>query len=204
MTRIVKAAGGLKVRSGPGKVYAELGEVADGAAVEVLETDPVGGVWQRVLGGWVHGGYLVERATGGPRRARALAELLRQVNTLAPRRSKASDGWIASEQHHAQNPTSDHEVNEDGVVTAQDITHDPVGGCNAVAIVRSLVDSRDPRIKYVIYNRQMWRSYAKPGLPAWRPAPYTGKNPHTHHVHVSVVSDPALYDDPRSWSVAVQ
>jgi hypothetical protein len=40
------------------------------------------------------------------------------------------------------------------------------------------------RVDLMIWNRRIIRSYAKPGIPAWTWAPYSGKSPHTDHPHV--------------------
>lgn len=133
--------------------------------------------------------------------ARSLDALLRQVNAAAPNRSKKSDGGIGDAAHASRgsdhNPwVRDHGI---GVVTARDFTHDPAGGCDAGALAQSLVDSRDPRIKYVIWNRQIASATTAP----WTWRPYSGSNPHNHHVHVSVGSDKSVFDDERPWVVRV-
>ena len=135
--------------------------------------------------------------------AKSLEELRDGINRAHPNRSKASDGTIGDLDH--QNTSSDHNpwVREGamGVVTALDITHDPAHGCDCNAIVAALIASRDSRIKYVIWNRKMWRSYEKPGIPKWTPAPYSGSNPHDHHFHLSVQPEKALYDSTAAWSI---
>lgn len=129
------------------------------------------------------------------RLARSLEDLRSRINTIAPRRSKASDGTIGDPAHRAR--TSDHNPNADGVVCALDITHDPAGGCDAGAIAESLRQSKDPRIKYVIWNKRIFSSTMQPWV--WRP--YTGTNPHQKHVHVSVKS--TICDLKRDWNVKV-
>lgn len=84
-----------------------------------------------------------------------------------------------------------------GVVTARDFTHDPADGCDCQALVDALVRSRDPRIKYVIWDRQILSSSN------WQWKPYTGSNPHTLHAHVSVKADPQFYDDGRAWNITL-
>lgn len=137
------------------------------------------------------------------RLAKSLDALRRQVNVLAPHRSKASDGTIGDAAHASR--SSDHNpwVTDGamGVVTALDLTHDPANGCDAEAIAQALVASRDPRIKYVIWNRRIARSYPKVGLPAWQWTTYSGRNPHTKHVHVSVVDEKVRYDDDQDWKI---
>jgi peptidoglycan hydrolase-like protein with peptidoglycan-binding domain len=71
------------------------------------------------------------------------------------------------------------------------------------AFVDQLVNSRDRRIKYIIHNRKIWRSYRtnvnQP--PAWEPESYIGINPHVSHVHLSVNSAKAFYDNVDPWPV---
>lgn len=131
------------------------------------------------------------------RLARSLERLRAQVDALAPGRSKASDGTIGDASHAASK--SDHNPDDNGVVKALDITHDPAGGCDCNAIAEALVASRDGRIQYIIWNRQIINRETSPWV--WRP--YTGNNGHTHHIHISVDEKPELYDDATDWSVKV-
>lgn len=141
-----------------------------------------------------------------PRPAKSLVTLRSQVNAAWPTRDKSSDGMLASSPHHAANPNSDHEawvVDANGlhVVTALDITHDPAHGPDAHAMAEALRASRDPRIKYIISNRQICSSYAAHGAAPWAWRPYTGTNPHTHHFHVSVKADQVSYDNVAEWKI---
>ena len=135
----------------------------------------------------------------------SLAKLLSQVNDISPRRSKKSDGWIGDDAHARKGSASDHNPwvrdGSTGIVTAIDITHDPAHGCDAGKIVDDLVSSRDGRIKYIIHNQKMWRSYAKDDTPAWGSAPYGGPNPHKLHVHISVNPEKSAYDDASPWAL---
>jgi hypothetical protein len=138
--------------------------------------------------------------------AKALLRFREQVNALAPGRSKASDGTIGDTNH--QNRNSDHNPHVTdagvGVVTAMDITHHPAGGCDAAKIAQSLVASRDQRIKYIIWNRKIVASYPAGGQPAWTWRPYAGRNPHDHHVHISVLGAKAQFDSQNDWAVQVR
>jgi hypothetical protein len=197
----------LNVRSGPGTAFAPLAQLARGNRVDVLEKDPGGSPWVRVLGGWVLGEHLADASApaaapdvGGPgwRLATSLERLLQQVNALAPKRAKTHDGTIGDRAHAAR--ASDHNP-QNGVVRAMDLTTDPAGGFDAQRLVNALVLSRDPRVSYIIHRGRIWRSYAKPGIPAWTSETYRGSNQHTAHVHVSVVADPRQYDDSRPWAL---
>ena len=143
-------------------------------------------------------------ATRSPVRIAKTLDLLRnEINALAPRRSKGSDGWIGDAAH--QSRASDHNpwVREGGVgiVTALDITHDPARGCDAGGLAEKLRASKDPRIKYIIWNRRIANYAAIGGTPAWEWRPYTGSNPHNQHFHLSVQSDKASYDFDAPWLV---
>ncbi len=141
--------------------------------------------------------------------AESLNVLLRQINEVAPGRSKASDGAIGDAAHASR--TSDHNPwIEDppgpNVVSARDVTHDPDSGADMAVISRALIASRDKRIKYVIFNHRWARSYGRAAtdgtwLPAWSWQPYSGPNPHEKHMHVSVASSKALYDSEVPWKL---
>ena len=119
----------------------------------------------------------------GWRPAEAILKLRAQIDRMAPNRSKASDGIIGDASHQTRN--SDHNPwvidGKTGVVTAIDITNDPKHGCSAEAIANAIVAAKDPRVKYVIWNKRINNSQVSP----WKWRAYTGKNPHTKHVHVS-------------------
>lgn len=114
--------------------------------------------------------------------------MLRQADQLWPNRSRASDGTIGDPAHSAR--SSDHNPDDQGWVRAVDLTHDPENGPDAHAWVREVAARRDPRVKYLISNQEIWN----PGVSMeWRA--YTGPNPHTRHVHLSIKpTDAALYD----------
>ena len=117
--------------------------------------------------------------------APALVRLRSQLNATFPGRSKTSDGWIGDEAH--ANRVSDHNPDDSGEVRAFDFTADPS------LPVQALADScaADTRATYVIYDGRI--NYGT----GWRT--YTGSNPHTAHVHVSVRSGAANHD----WNLPV-
>ena len=130
------------------------------------------------------------------REAKSLLTLRDQVNALWPKRDRSSDGTIGDLAHSERK--SDHNPNAGGVVTAWDCDADlsldpPV---NVGILVAALQSSKDPRIKYLIWNRQIT---VKGNILQWKP--YHGANAHQHHCHISVSSDPSLYDDPRRWDL---
>lgn len=137
--------------------------------------------------------------------AQSLIQLRKQLDVLAPDRSKLSDGAIGDAEHASR--SSDHNPwimdGNTGVVTAIDITDDPVGGFSAEAFSESLRAARDVRVKYVIWNRRIASSKPVGGAKPWEWRPYSGKNLHTHHVHLSVKSEKQQYDSPAVWTVKV-
>lgn len=129
------------------------------------------------------------------RPARAINQLLSEVNNLYPIRSKTDDGIIGDARHAAH--TSDHnpwvhDSNGQPVVTAVDITNDPVHGPNINSLIEKIM--HDKRIKYIIFMHHIYNPSVSPD---WRP--YTGKDPHTGHVHISIKSDENLYDNTDRW-----
>lgn len=129
--------------------------------------------------------------------AGSLVQLRAQLNQLYPNRSKISDGTIGDAAHAAS--VSDHNPDSSGTVRAFDCTHDPAGGVDGNWLAGQLQRSRDPRIKYVIWNRRIMAGNAGPSPWVWRA--YHGSNPHDHHVHVSVVAG-AAGNSATSWSLA--
>lgn len=131
------------------------------------------------------------------RLAKSLAKLRAQVNAAAPNRNKASDGTVGDQAH--QHTKSDHNPDGDGVVKAMDITHDPAGGCDCQALADSLVKAKDPRIQYLIWDKRIVNREVQPWV--WRP--YSGTNPHTKHIHISVDEKAVLYDNDAPWVIAL-
>ena len=127
--------------------------------------------------------------------ARSLVRLIDQCNAAWPNRSKVSDGTIGDAAHASR--VSDHNPwYGPGIVTAADITHDPAHGADMHKLAASLVASRDRRIKYIIWNRRIISGGAGPAPWVWQA--YGGVNPHTRHLHLSVVASP-LCDNTAAW-----
>lgn len=132
--------------------------------------------------------------------AESLDVLLEQLNEAWPARSKVSDGSIGDTSH--SNRASDHNPwCGPGVVTARDFTHDPKNGLDCHKLQAALIASRDTRLKYLIWDGRIWRSYKTSAShpPIWTPQPYTGPNPHTKHLHLSV--NCTGKDSTRKWEI---
>ena len=133
------------------------------------------------------------------RTAKSLDKLLGQLNALFPNRSKVSDGSVGDAAHASRK--SDHnpwfkDSKGTGIVSARDFTHDPANGLDCNWLCAALLAAKDARIKYIIWNRFIYNrktGFAKTA--------YKGINAHAHHLHLSVVSDSALYDDMSPWNL---
>lgn len=123
--------------------------------------------------------------------APAVKAVLSQANARWPNRDKSSDGIIGDAEHASR--VSDHNPDKDGVVLAVDLTHDPAHGVDCGAIFAAIAASRDRRVKYAIHNRRIVSATTMP----WVVRPYTGSNPHTGHLHISVIK--AHADDVGPW-----
>lgn len=139
---------------------------------------------------------MVATSGSGWKLSPCLVAMVQEADRIAPERSRIADGSIGDQSHQAR--TSDHNPS-DGWVCAVDLTHDPRGGFDAHARARMAVARRDQRIKYVISNYEVARSYDKPGIPAWTWAPYTGSNKHVMHAHFSVHNTATARNDTASW-----
>ena len=116
----------------------------------------------------------------------AAIAVLRQATAIKPSRKKASDGLLPSAAHIKQSPTSDHNTGY-----AVDLTHDPESGVDCSDIFEKLKE--DKRVNYLIFNKKIWsKDKARLGN-----RPYTGSNPHTKHLHISI--NDGYGDDTSPW-----
>lgn len=128
--------------------------------------------------------------------AKSLVQLREQVNQRWPDRDKASDGSVGDTSHQARKSKSDHNPNGAGAVRAIDIDADLSSTENVGLLAAALQRSKDPRIKYLIWNSHITLTG---DVTKWKP--YTGANAHKHHLHVSVVNSASLYDDSKPWNL---
>ncbi|SCG55155.1 Peptidoglycan-binding (PGRP) domain of peptidoglycan hydrolases-containing protein [Micromonospora echinaurantiaca] len=123
--------------------------------------------------------------------APTLRVLREEINTRWPHRDKASDGWIGDAAHQARK--SDH--NPDGDDRSVNAADFDIDGIDPLLVVRQCI--AHPSTQYVIFNRTIWSRTR-----GFRAARYTGSNPHTKHLHVSVSHSRALEDSLRPWGIA--
>lgn len=121
--------------------------------------------------------------------APSLANLRDEVNAKWPNRSKVSDGTIGDAAHSSR--TSQHNPNERGSVNAIDITNDGIDVDYLIACAM-----RHPSTWYVISRGFIYsRTYG------FTKRPFTGSNPHNHHVHISILSTKDAEWNETRWLV---
>jgi nucleoid-associated protein YgaU len=136
--------------------------------------------------------------------AESLKKLREQIDEAYPNRDKTSDGGIGDAGHATR--TSDHnpwvkDSKGQGVVTAIDIDEDLSPSIHTLkGIVDAICASKDPRVKYIIYEGRI--TVGGTDLQMWKR--YTGPNSHSHHAHISVVATERLYDSRDDWSISAR
>ena len=138
--------------------------------------------------------------------ADSLLVLRDEINQRWPERDTSSDCAYGDTSHQHNGSSSDHnpwlkDPDGVGVVRALDTDVDGINAAWLAEHFRSLGSKGDARLSvggYVIYNR---RIASERDDWAWRT--YTGSNPHTSHIHVSVSRDQTPgYDSHGDWSIA--
>lgn len=120
--------------------------------------------------------------------APVLVRLKDDLNMRWPGRDHRSDGSIGDAAHAAR--SSDHNPAASGVVRARDIDKD---GIHVPTVMAALL--LHPSTRYVIYSRKI---YHIDNL--FKPKVYTGSNPHTGHLHVSIEHTKAAEVSKMHWS----
>ena len=124
-----------------------------------------------------------------PRLSKAGQQLREQFDDSFPDRDRTSDGWIADARHRAAG-NSDHipDPTAGFIVRAIDVDRD-VSGKAKPDLMPDIADQlrrlakTDKRIKYIIFDGKIASAKS-----VWRFRPYTGSNPHRHHLHISFTS----------------
>lgn len=125
-----------------------------------------------------------------PYPAPALDRLRAEVNAKWPNRSKASDGLLGDAAHSSR--TSDHNPNARGSVNAMDVTASGIDTDVLIAAAK-----KHPSVRYIIFNRRIMNR----DIGNFRSRPYSGSNPHTAHVHISLYQRSTAEKDTRSWGL---
>lgn len=124
---------------------------------------------------------MVAMSGRGWRLAPSLSVLHEQLDAAFPDRPTAADGTIGDAAHQA---TGSYHNPRGGLVLATDISDWPGGRWDPDDWARTHA-TRDPRVTQLISDGRIWtRERAAEG---WRP--YTGRNPHQGHLHITVRAD---------------
>ena len=119
--------------------------------------------------------------------APSLVQLRSETNARWPNRDKRSDGWIGDARHQARK--SDHNPDASGCVRAIDVDRD---GIDPRTLITAVI--ADPRTKYVIFDRKIYSRRR-----GFRARAYTGQNPHTHHIHISILPTDGAETSVTAW-----
>ncbi len=123
--------------------------------------------------------------------APCLLQLRRQVDRAYPGRSTASDGIMGDARHRLRR--SDHNLGN-----AIDLTHSLEDGFDvgrlADALRRQMKTAPAGRVSYLIFRARITSAISE-----WDWRPYAGSNPHTNHLHLSIVA--SRRDVIRSWKL---
>ncbi len=137
-----------------------------------------------------------------------LEQLRTELNQIAPKRDKTTDGTIGNAAH--QKSVSDHNDDEIGRVPIRDA--DSKHEVHAIDLDTDLREpnltmemvvqhtlsrcrtGKEKRLRYVIYNRRIWEASN-----GWKQRKYIGDSPHTEHAHFSASYETKLEASIASW-----
>ncbi len=128
--------------------------------------------------------------------APSLVSYVKEADRLWPNRDRTSDGSIGDQAHASR--ASDHNPYE-GWVHAVDLDEDLAAGTDLKSFAEHLRQVRDPRIRYVIYEDRIFKSYVSDAGPAWLWYRYSGPNAHLHHLHLSINRTATARDNLSPW-----
>jgi hypothetical protein len=126
------------------------------------------------------------------RLAPSLINLFDELNLRWPHRDHKSDGWIGDKAHQARQ--SDHNPDSRGIVHAIDIDADGID----TGLVVGMTARLDRATEYVIFNRWIYSRSRD-----FEPKRYTGSNPHTGHIHVSIRYGNGYEGAEWHWGLAI-
>ena len=124
-----------------------------------------------------------------PHLSKAAIQFRNQVDDAYGDRDRTSDGWVGDSRHSTI--ISDHNPDAQGWVRALDIDRNLSGAAKPDLMpyvadqIRLLCKSgKEKRIAYIIFNGKIASNKKR-----WAFRPYTGINPHNHHLHISFTKE---------------
>lgn len=116
--------------------------------------------------------------------AEPLRQLDREIDAAYPNRSTRSDGFIGDAAHRGRG--SAHNPDHNGIVRAGDWTSTDTAGRQIPGFGAEILEAakKHPSALLVIHQGKIWsRNHG------WRERKYSGSNPHSTHVHVSLLNN---------------
>lgn len=121
--------------------------------------------------------------------APSLHRLFAEIDTVWPRRDRRTDGWYASPNDRI---SKGHNPGHNGYSHAIDVDKD---GINQTLLIQRLIRT-EGILWYVIWNRTLYSDTYN-----WVPRKYTGKNPHTDHLHIEIYHTNKAEQYAGKWGV---
>lgn len=140
------------------------------------------------------------------RAAKSLLIFQTQCKLLAPVTARKHPELFGLKGDSKHDPTSDHAPHNflgwgNQIVTAADIPR--TENLYPRQVLEAIRLSRDNRVKYAISEGQMYSSYTTSKYAAWTWRPYSGKDRHFTHGHLSTVGD-IRADNTRPWQIGIE
>lgn len=106
--------------------------------------------------------------------APSISRIWTELDARWPHRDRRTDGWYASPKDRI---SKGHNPGHNGYSHAIDVDKD---GIDPMWIINNI--AKDDRVLwYIIWNRTLYSNTYD-----WKPKKYTGKNPHTDHMHIEI------------------
>lgn len=167
--------------------------------------DSYGVTFARVVGEWkerLKGATSEEAPVATWHLAPSLVQLQKDLDAEFGA-DRPNDGTIGDAAHASRssehNPDNDSDTMPHGAVSAIDIYTDANGKTwisDAEFDKLLAVLKKDPRVWYVIHKGHIWsRTHG------FEKRAYDGSNPHTTHIHLSLVQTKAAHDSTASWKI---
>lgn len=119
----------------------------------------------------------------------SLVLLRKEIDNRWPNRDRRTDGWLA---WPSQRISYGHNPDGKGAVHAIDVDKDGISPSWIINNIRS----GGGILWYIIWNRTIWSNTR-----GFRPIAYTGRNPHTDHMHIEVYRTATAENYRGTWNI---
>lgn len=120
--------------------------------------------------------------------SRSLDNLFDEIDARWPNRDRRTDGWYTNERESVG-----HNRGHRGLVHAIDVDDD---GIDETWIINNIYKGGGV-LRYIIWNRGIY--HVRDG---WKRRAYTGKSPHTDHMHLEINQTNTAEDYNGHWGIA--